>query len=169
MGTCRSYDLVLGFSFSKKDFLPLCSKEPEKSHIEDRFDSKTGKQTGIAVVVDRPAGYVYSGFGKTFFLSNSNASSYYDDDDIVLLTKAISKAAKCKAVVALNDSEEIVFYIPLKNGKDTVDHAHLSVTGQLDVDKIVKNRKRLSQIRKFLANLGLKPKKAGVHIVYFAM
>jgi hypothetical protein len=67
MGMDRYDTLVIGFVAEAEDVLkPFEVEVDEKSHLEDRFDSKTGKKLAPAKVIDVEAGTEYEVDGKSF-------------------------------------------------------------------------------------------------------
>jgi hypothetical protein len=85
MGMNWEWSLVVGFVVDRDDFLMPFKKEvEEESHLEDRFDSRTGKKVGQVTVVDREA-------GEEYFLDGTS----YGDDEYKFID-ALASEANCE-------------------------------------------------------------------------
>lgn len=66
MGMNWDWSLVVGFLVDRDDLLMPFKKEvEEETHLEDRYDARTGKKVGQVAVVDRKAGEEYFLDGKS--------------------------------------------------------------------------------------------------------
>jgi hypothetical protein len=109
--------IVVGFVVPEEDFLkPLKVYKKEESHLEDRFDPKTGKKLKPQKVVDQEARWVYEFEGGT-----------YEDNQTELglntwdLLDAIGKKFKCFVSFHgnLNWGENITVAVESKKQKKT--------------------------------------------------
>lgn len=84
MGMNWDWSLVVGFVVGTDDLLmPFKQEMPEETHLEDRYDARTGKKAGQVTVVDKPARTEYVLDGK----------SYDDESEFV---EALAHEANCE-------------------------------------------------------------------------
>ena len=160
MSTDYSFSTTVGFSFSieemrKKFGISL----PEKSHLEDRWDPKTGASAPPEKVVDREAsdGFAIDGVE-------------YGDDEYQEFCEALAEKLECEVSLSEMHGEpgDVVFgFRDPKRIDDGVDFGHIGTSGGLPVDGIVKQIPQYRKLDKKLRKLGLRPGKLGVFIVYY--
>jgi hypothetical protein len=67
MGMNWDWSLVVGFVVDTDDLLmPFKQEMPEETHLEDRYDARTGEKVGQVTVVDKPARTEYVLDGKSY-------------------------------------------------------------------------------------------------------
>lgn len=155
-----SFGLMVGFRFSPGELDDVFGKKvPEKSHMEDRFDPKTGKKLAPEKVVDREAGLVYVFQGKE--LEDGEYHVYEE------LANAIAGHVGCNYDISGCDGNDMVIFGPsIKYMEEGTDWGHIGTSGPLPLDAVVKAAPKLKQIATKLKKLGLVPGKAGIFITY---
>jgi hypothetical protein len=157
MSTDYSARLGIGFVFKTNDINDKFWEEvPEKSHMEDRFDPKTGKKMAPVKVVDQERGSVLKFHGKTY-------------EDIDVLVSAIAKMARCSYDMFGYEQEEgfVSFCLRFKPRKNyAIDFGNISMGGELYLSEVLKMGPKLAEIRQRLISMGLKPKQAEVFVAH---
>lgn len=159
MGTDYNAGIDMGFVFQRDNLLVKYEKEiPAKFHMEDRFDSKTGKKLPQVKVIDEAEYTVFEFNGKT----------YEEDEE---LFRAIAQATKCVYSVfgsgSLGGSDYVLFGLSGEARNNYgVDAGNVQMGGEIDVNTVVRYAPRLEKLRDRLRKLGLKPRQAEVVVTH---
>lgn len=107
MGMSWDWTLVVGFVIDADDLLMPFKKEvEEETHLEDRYDSRTGKKVGQVKVVDKEAGEEYFLDGKSY------------GDDQHEFVEALAAEANCEITLHGDfcSGEDMTYSIEPKRG-----------------------------------------------------
>jgi hypothetical protein len=142
MGIDYSSNLLIGYAFEAKAVeAPFARTVPEKSHMEDRFDPKTGKKLDPVKVVDDEERDVWEFNGESF-------------EDREELYTALAAAAKCQYVL-YGQSEYVAFGPDIELSSENPDCGHVYFAGNLSYDAVVKAKAEVRRIGKKLRKFGL--------------
>ncbi len=163
MSTDYSSMTVIGFVVPVEEaFKKFIVKRPEISHMEARFDSKTGKKIAPAKVIDKDGGLALVINDEEFFLVND------DDEEDAKITifqtvgddeaQAIADLIKCDGFVTgdFQNGETYACFVPSKLPSDK---------GTYLIKDVCKFQKEIVRIGKALKKLGIDPGVGGIHIV----
>jgi hypothetical protein len=165
MSTNYSFRLSVGFEIGYDQILKKYGKYlPEMSHMEDRFDPRTGKKSGQEKVVDHEAGVRVVIGGESF--------GRYDTHEMV---EALEKELGA-FVEVVNDAMSVSsvgnsFMISPRglNFKDpsriTLDYGDIMAQGGLLIDDLVRKLPQFEELGLRLKKLGFKPGKLMARIV----
>lgn len=142
-----THHVRVGFEFAEETIREIFSKYVDEiSHMEKRYDPKTGTEIEPEKIIDQPARSVLVLDGREFEETD-------DELDIELFCEAVAKKARCTWYRHGNYCEGnylIVFGPRFKTNK----------FGDIPVDQVIKNADRFGRIKQALKNLGLEPDKA---------
>lgn len=135
---------------------------PEKFHMEDRFDPKTGKKLPQVKVIDWEEMNVYK--------IDKGADEYFEDQ-IELMEEVCKRARASYWIVSDYDAppDETTFIVgvtPKKSGDDGESWGRVDTGPSYSLDDVADLRPELEEIRKRLKDMGLK---IGPPRVYCAM
>lgn len=160
----KDYDVSVhvGWHLHAHSFLrPLRKKVKEVSHMEDRFDSKTGLKAGQTKVVDTEEGFYYFFEDEEFDRAPDPKSQYEDEPLGSEILEAIGE--KVKANITLHgdfeSGEGMTVVITSLKAKGSPD--------ELSFKEVADLKRDLPRIHKALMKLGLLDKSdtPGVHAV----
>jgi hypothetical protein len=158
MSTYYTFGIAIGFEFSPEELSDVFGERiAEKSHMEDRFDQKTGKKTSQVKVIDEEDRVVCKLDGKVF------ESDYWTD-----FANSLARKIGCRAVMRMYETEGTVVFgpkMPKCLGHED-DFGHISLEGALPMGPILKFGPELKRIGAALRKLGLKPGRPIVRISY---
>jgi hypothetical protein len=164
MSTDYSASTIVGFRFSQDELREKFGKPVgAKSHMEPRFDKKTGKSIDPEEVTDHREGIQYTFLGKDLELVEAGVEPETEE-----LCEAIAEHLGCMTDFShYYDVVEVYFYPKMpERTEDGMDGAHFSVGGPLPFDGVMKMAPKLKKLGEGLKKLGLKPGKPGIHITY---
>lgn len=119
--------------------------EPEKSHLEDRFDPKTGKHIGQVTVTDHEEYEVlHNGKGKEYDVADDPESALYD-----FLCDLLTDA---NFSVGIYEVDQLVEQIELETADEDGTFLFIGGAGETMQDRI----REISKIYKKLVRLGFK-------------
>lgn len=148
MGIDYSFNLAVGFTVTHEKLYEVFGKEfPPKTHLEDRFNPKTGKKLPQQEeVTDVPGGF------SLFFEGKGCIDEY-------TLANVICKKLKCSCVQAgsgMTDICEFVFGPSFEKVKNDDDLGfHISVGGGIPFYNLVKEGPELTRIGSALRKMKL--------------
>lgn len=150
--------LAVGFHIPYEDFCKVFIRKTreEVSHMEDRFDPKTGAKLEPIKVVDEEA-------VKVIVFNGQN----YDPDEMYELTDALAAYLKCDIDTDGSSNGDQDYVFTPKYTTDSFyghDYGRLTVGGALTYKQVVKLGPVLDALRLKLIKLGLKPGKAVVMV-----
>jgi hypothetical protein len=159
MSTSYSFSLAVGFLVTEGEIDELFRKQtrPEKFHMEDRFDSKTGKRTGEVKVVDEDASSELVIDGKVV----------EDDPETVMraLCALISDVEVQYTWHSRLNNDEPAFVVgpPMPpQVTENLDGYPVSCSGGVDFDAAVALGPQLKKVEEGLKKMGFDPGKAVV-------
>lgn len=145
MGIDYGCYLGIGFITDKETVLaPFRKVLPEVSHMEDRFDQKTGKKLAPVKVVDE-------GEGEEFVFDGR----HYDDD--FELFEAIGKKLNCSIGDTGGYTEGTTVYIEVDVDTDDggVDDGRFTVGGAATFADVTALRAQLTKLKRDFKKLGI--------------
>lgn len=151
--------IAIGFEFSSEELADVFGEQVvEESHMEDRFDQRTGKKVGQVKVVDEEARIVCRLDGKVF-----------ESDDWTSFADKLAKKVGCRATTAFEfEGEGVVVIGPrMPNCLHSGDTFYkVSLEGPMPMGPILKFGPELKRIGAALRKLGLKPGKPVVRVCF---
>jgi len=167
MGTDLSFGTAIGYDFTLAEINKAFGvKALEESHMEKRFDKKSGKKIAPEKVIDHPARLVYKFDDETIEAEDPDYGSDHEG-----LCDKIALHLKCEWCHSYYYGEEEatrIYFMP-KMPKPLDDGAcfgHIDTDGPLPFDAVVKMAPKMKKLAAGLKKLGLKPGKAGIHVTY---
>jgi len=159
MGIDYSFSLDIGYKISGEDLPDSMRKlTEEKSHMEDRFDPKTGKKLAPAKVVDEEGGL------ECFLLDGKEIEDTYE------LAEALADKLGCDVDCEHGYSGEdfsITFSLQLeRTDEDDCDWGRVAIGSSILFDEATsaKARAALKKLGKDLKKLGIDPGPAKIMI-----
>lgn len=159
MGIDYSFWLNIGYKISG-EFLPDSMRKitEEKSHMEDRFDPKTGKKLAPVKVIDEEGGL------ECFLVDGTELEDMYS------LAEALSEKLGCEVECEHGYSGEdftITFSVNLpRTGQDDGDWGRVSVGSSILFEEVISNKARaaVEKLGADLKALGIDPGPAKIMI-----
>lgn len=145
MGIDYSVNLGIGYIIDSEDlFAPFRVDIPEKSHMEDRFDPKTGKKIAPVKVVDEEACEEYEYKGKRY-------------EDVYDLSHALAKDLECGISNNGGYSDGDTYYVTVDVATDDsgLEEGRFIVGGAAKFDDVTAMRAQLTKLKKAFKKLGI--------------
>jgi hypothetical protein len=145
MGIDYSFSLAVGFVVDMDALLkPFAKVTKGKSHMEDRFDPKTGEKLEPVKVVDRGHRETYSLDGKRF------GTDRYD------FLEALGVKLDCTIDDGGGYSDEQTAYVSVNFESDhSEDYDRVTINGRATLDEVVRCKEKCEALRKTLSDLGM--------------
>lgn len=147
MGIDYSSSVAIGFRVDADDLQVFSKELPEKSHMEERFDPKSGKSIGKVKVVDEEE--------RTSWVLNGEEFDHRSE-----LVDAICGKVNAQSWMdgSFYDDDENMNYVigPNFPRKNVRDEGKLTIDGELTLGQVVELQPEIDRIRTELAKLGLK-------------
>lgn len=153
-----SANIIVGFKFLEEDVLTTFQKTlPEKSHLEDRYDQRTGlKLAEKAKVLDEEEREVWEFDGEVY-------EDKYDFFD------AVASKINCEYEYFGEfggETKFVSFCVPLINLHDSVDVSNAYFGGSIPYAKVAVSSGPLKSIKDSLESFGLRPGEPTVHLAW---
>ena len=161
MGRDTDSSITVGYVIDVDDFFkPFLKKRKEKSHMEPRFDPKTGKPAGEEKVVDQEAGWDII-FGDVTAEGPEDPKSkygwsWYPEDDLM---DEVRHALKCSVTLEGNFYDGGPYFLCIE--PDSIEYKD----GVVQISSICKAEKEIERIGKKIREFDVDPGTAGVHTV----
>lgn len=169
-----SYYVAVGYEIKFRQFVKLFGKKvklPEKSHLEMRYDVKTGRQLKPERVIDTEKKTVFEFFGQQF-----DGPDHSDEVDALGIISLLRKKLDMCIDIVDNgsydlDGNALLVVAPLyadklvsfsKNGQ--IDFMRSSGNGRFTIDALVEARPKFVAFGKRLRKLGFKIEKPVVRL-----
>jgi hypothetical protein len=150
MSTDYYIELAVGFEIHINDLLaPFEKISPEKSHLEDRYDEKTGKKLDPVRVVDQEEQVVWKINGEEFDCEDSAADAVADKVNAV-------------ATYGYGTIENVVIGPPMPLGEESNEStwSHFTTGPNYSFRSLAKMGSKLDEIAKELKKLGIESGRA---------
>lgn len=155
MGIDYQFNIGIGFILDREDVVaPFRVQTEEKFHMEDRFDSKTGKKLAPLKVVDQKATEAFELDGKTY----EECWDFYE---------ALGEKLDCSISNqgGYTDGETLYITINIEHtGEDDLDSGRVTAGSSITFDNVTMSRATLMTLSKKLKKLGIEPGTAKVFI-----
>lgn len=167
MGTDYNFGLAIGYQFSLAEINKTFGVQaPEESHMEERFDKKTGKPIEPEKVIDKPKRLVYKFDGEILESVDEDYGSDYEG-----ICNRIALHLGCEWTHSYHFGEEEatrIYFMPKLPGAlwEGACFGHIDTDGPLPFDKVVKTASKMKKLRVGLKKLGLTPEVAAIHVTY---
>lgn len=145
MGIDYSVNLGIGYILDREDIIaPFRVEVPEKFHMEDRFDPKTGKKLAPVKVVDEEGGEEFEYKGERH-------------EDSYELFQAIGEDLGCNIdnCGGYTDGETIRVTLEIETDDSGVDDGMFTVGGAASFDDVTAKRAELKELKKRFKKLGI--------------
>lgn len=155
MGLDYSSQLAVGFVFQMEEVLDHFRKvTPEVSHMEDRYDEKTGKKVKPVKVVDEAEDEAWAWPGE---------EEVYEAWDFI--DEVLGSKFRCNPLIfgdVSGGDTFVCFAVSVKednkSGIEDVDCGRVSFAGNLSYESVVDAGRELRYLKKRLEDADLKPK-----------
>ncbi len=158
MGIDYECGTAIGFRFTHEELCkPFKQEVAEVSHLEDRFDPKTGKRIAPAVVVDVLG-------GESLFLDGEEFEHWQD------LSQAVADKLDCRLWIdgdMNGDDPSFVFGLTPVREEAGEDFGPVSTGDHYSFADVAKLGPRLKSLKKRLEALGLEPNEARIYSTCF--
>lgn len=165
MSIDRTVGLGIGFVLKREAVIKKFRKKVAgKSHMEERFDAKTGKRLKDEEVVDVEPHHVHVLDGQTY----GDGDPDYDDGGTDLLD-AIADKVGCDVEEfdgPDDHNENVIFKAKVKLSDDEFDGDGLIVTGSAGFKDVARLGPELKRIKAELMKLGVRTGAARVQLVF---
>lgn len=150
MGMTYSARIGIGFVFTREEFVASFKKHmPEKAHMEDRYDPKTGAKQLPAKVIDSEA-------GEYVFFDAQDYGMVNDGLDIYQLTEDVGDfIGNCHCHSFGYEHEMVAIEPKFDEFGDSVDAGNFDIGGDVELSMTEKLRPDLARIAKALKKLGV--------------
>lgn len=145
MGIDYSVNLGIGYILDQEDIIaPFRVEVPEKFHMEDRFDPKTGKKIAPVKVIDAEAGEEYEYKGERF-------------EDTYELFERLGSELGCDInnCGGYSDGETIRVTLDVDTDESGIDDGRFTVGGAAKFDDVTALRAQLTKLKKDFKKLGI--------------
>ncbi len=147
MGIDYSFEVAVGYRLDERSLAPLTKIVPERSHMEERFNEKTGTRAGAVKVVDEQVHAVFLVGGREF-----------EDFDEAVQELAILACAQCRYFPDYDRNGYAVLGPLLKSVKGTeVDDGKICVGPAVKLLSVTRSAGEVGQIGLKLMELGIEP------------
>jgi hypothetical protein len=155
MGIDYQFSLGIGFILDREDVVaPFRVEVPEKFHMEDRFDPKTGKPIEPVKVIDEEA-------GEAFVVDGTTYEDGYD------FFEALGSKLGCSIANQGGYSDGETLYLTVdveRTDEDYLDDGRISVGSSIAFDNVTASRAAIMELSKKLKKLGIEPGTAKVFV-----
>lgn len=145
MGIDYSVHLGIGYILDREDIIaPFRVEIPEKFHMEDRFDSKTGKKLAPEKVVDEEG-------GEEFEYKGTRYEMEYE------LFEAMAEDLECciDNCGGYTDGETIRVTLDVETDDSGIDDGRFTVGGAVSFADVTAMRAQLTALKKKFKKLGI--------------
>jgi hypothetical protein len=159
MGTYYNFNICIGYLVTIPDNMFEVVISPEESHLESRYDPKTGLKVKDKKIIDKYKKSIYMVCGKEV------------EDDSYGVADTIAEIIKAKAwVLCDNQNRDCVVFGPKLSANEPqmnrIDWGTISTGESFDWSLIASQKPELDRIKIELEKLGFKLKEPIVGIAY---
>lgn len=152
MSTSYTFSLTVGYRISSRALLaPYAQKSPERFHMEDRYDPKTGQKLKPVKVIDQEE-------YESYVLDGEEIEEYEIGE---LIGKKLNKKLSVKCVFEEDGYDDLDFIIGPDLGKipgykkSFVDYGNVEAGGTIPFAEFTRIQEQLELIRAALGEFGI--------------